>query len=225
MNSLKLNFGLRRIATINAVALLTLALVAIVSGIAIAFNYEPTAVGAHQSLERISETLPYGWLILGIHNWAGNGIIAVSLIQIIVLFFGRQFRRSWFTAWVSGILLTLSTIALGWTAMILAWNRLGYWRLKIELGTIASIPVIGSTLKDILSGGGGINALTIEHFYAIHSYILAVIAIILSVIHLVALIVQEREQKGLFLQQLEKLVEPIASQKQETETKNTTNQV
>ena len=59
------------------------------------------------------------------------------------MFLGRQFRRSWFTAWISGIFLTLSTIGLGWTAMILSWNQLGYWRLKIELGTIAAIPLIG----------------------------------------------------------------------------------
>jgi cytochrome b6 len=220
MNSLKLNFRLRRLATLGAIALLTLALVAAISGIAIAFYYEPTAVNANQSLEQIKETIPYGWLILGLHNWAGNGIIVVSLIQIIVLFFGRQFRRSWFTAWVSGILLTLSSIALGWTAMILAWDRLGYWRLKVELGTIASIPLIGSILRDILTGGGGINTTTIEHFYAIHSYILSVIAITLSVIHLIALMIQEREQQGLLLQQLEKLVLPVLQK--ETDAKNTT---
>lgn len=147
MNSLKLNFSLQRIATIGAIALLTLATIAALSGIAIAFYYQPTAATAHQSLEEIKSTIPYGWLILSLHNWAGNGIITVALIQIIILFLGRQFRLSWFTAWISGILLTLSTIALGWTAMILAWNQLGFWRLKVELGTIASIPLIGSDFK------------------------------------------------------------------------------
>lgn len=225
MNSLQFNLRLRRTATILAIAILTLAFIAAISGILIAFYYQPAAGDAYQSLVEIKETIPYGWLIYSLHNLAGNGIIAVSLIQIIVLFLGRQFRRSWFTAWVSGILLTLSTIALGWTAMILAWNQLGFWRLKVELGTIASIPLIGKTLSNILTGGGGINTTTIVHFYTIHSYVLSIIAIALSLIHLIALMIQEREQKGLLLQQLEKLIAPVTPQKQAAKTENTSNKL
>ena len=208
MNSLKLNFYLRRIATIGAISLLTLALIASLSGIAIAFHYQSTAAAAHQSLTQIKNAIPSGGLILSLHNWAGNGIIAVSLIQIIVLFLGRQFRRSWLTAWISGILLTLSTIGLGWTAMILAWNQLGFWRLKVELSIIESVPVVGTAIRDFLTGGSGINTTTILHFYTIHSYVLSVAAIALSLIHLIALITQEQEAKGLLVQQLEKLIAP-----------------
>jgi cytochrome b6 len=206
MDSIQYQFWWRRIATILSIAIFTLALIAAISGIAIAFYYEPAAGDAYQSLVTIKETLPYGWLLLGLHNWAGNGIIAAALIQIIVMFLGRKFQPSWLTAWISGIFLTLSTIALGWSAMILGWNQLGYWRLKIELGTIASIPLIGETIRDVLTGGSGVNTTTVVHFYTIHSYVLPVVAITLSLIHLIALLVQEHEQKGLLVQQLEKLI-------------------
>jgi cytochrome b6 len=106
--------------------------------------------------------------------------------------------------------------------MILSWSQLGYWRLKIELGTIASLPLIGTILRDILTGGGGINTTTIVHFYTIHSYILSVIAVSLSVVHLVALVIQEQQQQSIFLQQLEKLVTPKCSEKQQTNSENTT---
>ncbi len=106
MNSIKYNFLLRRTATILSVVILTLAIVAAISGILIGFYYEPAAENAYKSLQTIGETISNGWLIFGIHNWAGNGIIVIALIQIIVMFLGRQFRRSWLTAWISGILLT-----------------------------------------------------------------------------------------------------------------------
>ncbi len=224
MNSIKYNFWWRRTATISSVVILTLAIIAAISGILIGFYYEPAAGNAYKSLQAISTTIPNGWLILGLHNWAGNGIIAVALVQIIVMFLGRQFRRSWLTAWLSGIFLTLSTIGLGWTAMILGWNQLGYWRLKIELGTISAIPFFGQTIRDVLTGGGGINTTTVVHFDTIHSYVLSAIALALSVIHLVALMVQEQEQKGLLLQQLEKLIAPISSDKPENEPEKTTSQ-
>lgn len=109
--------------------------------------------------------------------------------------------------------------------MILAWNQLGFWRLKVELGTIASIPLIGKTLSNILTGGGGINTTTIVHFYTIHSYILSVVVNALSAIHLIALMIHEREQKGLLLQQLEKLVAPVTPQKQAAKIENSSNKI
>lgn len=219
MNSLKPNFILRRTATVLSIAIITLAIIAAISGILIGFNYEPVAGNAYKSLAKITNEISNGSLIYSIHNLAGNGIIVVALVQLVVMFLGRQFKRSWLTAWIGGILLTLSTIGLGWTAMILGWNQLGYWRLKVELGTIASIPLIGETITNILTGGGGINTTTIVRFYTIHSYVLSVAAIALAVIHLVALIIQEQESK-LLLQQLEKMIAPIKSEQPKTEAEN-----
>jgi cytochrome b6 len=180
MNSLNYNFVLRRTATILSVVILTLAIIAAISGILIGFYYEPAAGDAYQSLSQIDESIANGWLIYTLHNLAGNGIIAVALIQIIVMFLGRQFKRSWLTRWISGILLTLSTIGLGWTAMILSWDQLGYWRLKVELGIIESVPIAGGFISNLLIGGNGINTDTIVHFYTIHSYVLSTAAIALE---------------------------------------------
>jgi cytochrome b6 len=224
MNSLQYNFMLRRAATILSIVILTLAIVAATSGILIGFYYEPAAGDAYQSLNQIDESLPYGWLIYSLHDLAGNGIIAVALIQIIVMFLGRQFKRSWLTAWISGILLTLSTIGLGWTAMILSWDQLGYWRLKVELGIIESVPIVGTFISNLLTGGSGINTTTILHFYTIHSYVLSIGAIALSIVHLVALVLQEQEQKDLLLQQLEKLADSISPEPKAV-SKNTSNQI
>lgn len=225
MNSIKYSFWWRRTATILSVVIITLAIMAAISGILISFYYEPAAENAYKSLQTISTNIPNGWLILSLHNWTGNGIIAIALIQIVVMFLGRQFRRSWLTAWVSGIFLTLSTIGLGWTAMILSWNQLGYWRLNIELGTISAIPFLGDTIRDVLTGGSGISTPTIVHFYTIHSYVLSTTAIALSVIHLVTLIIQEQEQKALLLRQLEKLIAPVSSDLSESESETTIGQV
>ena len=206
MNSFKYDLAWRRTATILSVVILTLAIVATISGISIAFYYQPAASDAYQSIARINESISGGALIYSLHDLAGNGIIVVALIQLVVLFLGRQFRRSWLTAWISGILLTLSTIGLGWTAMILGWNQLGYWRLKVELSIIESVPVVGKFIRNLLTGGSGINTTTILHFYTIHSYVLSIAAIALSIIHLVSLVVREREAKSFLYEQLEKLV-------------------
>ncbi|MGD2180514.1 cytochrome b N-terminal domain-containing protein [Lusitaniella coriacea] len=187
---------LQRAATLLAVAELTLCGIAALTGIMLAFYYQPTAMGAYQSLETIAREVANGSLILSLHNIAGNALIIVALIQIIVLFLGREFLLSWFAGWISGILLTLTAIGLSWTAIVLTWEQTSFWRFKVELSTVASIPLVGSLLRNILSGGGGINSSTLQHMYALHSYILAIAAILLSIAHLVALIFQEQSWKS-----------------------------
>jgi cytochrome b6 len=175
--------------------ILSLSLIAAATGILLSFYYEPTAGGAYNSLRVIKSEIPNGWLIERIHEISGNGLIVVSLLEIIVMFLGEKFRPSWLTAWISGILLTLTAIALSWTAMLLDWTQLGYWRFQIELGTVQAIPVIGSLLRTILTGGGAVNTVTVVHMYTLHSYILSIGALILAIIHLGGLLLQEKEEK------------------------------
>lgn len=190
------DFRLRRTATMLSVAIITLSLIAAITGILISFYYEPAAGGAYQSLKWIDTEVTNGLLIHTIHDRAGTLLIGVSLIQMVVMFLGRQFRSSWLTAWVSGILLTLTSIGLAWTAIILDWSQEGYWRFRIELSTIEAIPLIGSTLRDVLVGGGALNTTTVEHLYTIHSYLLSAGAILLAVVHLWSILKQEKEMKG-----------------------------
>jgi cytochrome b6 len=186
-------FVLRRLSTILAVAVLTLTFTAAFTGILLAFYYQPTAGGAYDSLKVVMTDVPYGWLVRTVHDRAGNWVIGVALIQMVVMFLGARFRRSWLVAWITGILFILSAIGLGWTAMILDWSQIGFWRLRVELGILESIPLVGATIRDILTGGGGIGSLTVAHMYALHSYVLSLGAVALAIVHLGGLLLQERE--------------------------------
>jgi cytochrome b6 len=194
-NPMQLTFigTLRRFSTVLAVVVLTLTLVASTTGVLMGFYYQPAAGDAYQSLSAITNNVPYGWLIRTIHNFAGNALIVVALVQIVVMFLGEQFRLSWITAWISGVLLALAAIALGWTSMLLDWSQLGFWRLKIELGTIESLPLVGSLVKTILTGGDSIGTPTVERMYTLHSYVLSVSAVALAIAHLTGLSFQARE--------------------------------
>lgn len=184
------DYILRRVATILSVAILTLCLMAGTTGTLLSFYYEPTAAGAHASLEFITNDVHHGWLIRTVHDIAGNVVVVLGLIQLVVLFFSRRLQPAWVTAWVSGFILTLSAIGLGWTAMILDWSQIGYWRLKVELGTISALPVIGNQIQTLLTGGSFGN-MTVQRMYTLHSYVLAIVALTLAAIHLISLLQQE----------------------------------
>ncbi|MEJ1930483.1 cytochrome b N-terminal domain-containing protein [Nostoc sp. NIES-2111] len=184
---------LRRIATVLSVVILSLCLIYVSTGILLSFYYEPTAGGAYRSLRMIDNEVAYGWLFHRAHDISGNLMIAIALVQIVVMFLGRQFRNSWLTAWISGIFFTLSAIGLDWTAMILDWTQEGYWRFNIELGNIEAIPFVGTLLREIITGGGAISSLTVLHLYTLHNYLISIAAVIFAVVHLAALLWQERQ--------------------------------
>jgi len=212
-------FALRRTSTAIAVAILTLTLVAALSGAMLAFYYEPTAGGSYHSLEYLNNEVNFGWLVRGLHDYAGNFVIALGLVQMVVMFLGRQFRASWLTGWISGIFLILAAIGLGWTAMSLDWSQTGFWRFSIELGTVEAIPAIGPLLREVLTGGGGISTATILRQYALHSYVLSVAAIAAAVVHLVGLLFQDRRERRIQLEKREEKVEQMLNrivQKQES---------
>jgi cytochrome b6 len=186
MNALRYSSPLRKLATILAIAMFALCLLAAITGISLAFYYTPSTTNAYSSIEYINNQVANGWLIRSLHNIAGNGLIAVSLVQIIVMFFGRQMLGGWIVGWISGIFLTLTSIGLGWTAMNLEWSQLGYWRLNIELSIIESVPLIGQFLRQFLLGGDAVGTISLQHLFTIHSYLLSAVALGLSIVHLVS---------------------------------------
>jgi cytochrome b6 len=186
MNALRYSSPLRKLATILAIAMFSLCLLAAITGVSLAFYYTPSTTNAYSSIEYINNQVANGWLIRSLHNIAGNGLIAVSLVQIIVMFLGRQMLGGWIVGWISGIFLTLSAIGLGWTAMNLEWSQLGYWRLNIELSIIESVPLIGQSLRQFLLGGDAVGTISLQHLFTIHSYLLSVVALGLSLVHLVS---------------------------------------
>lgn len=193
MQSTQFDRILRRVATVLSVVILSLCLIYVSTGILLSFYYEPTAGGAYRSLRMIDNQVAYGWLFHRAHDISGNFMIAIALVQIVVMFLGRQFRNSWLAAWVSGIFFTLSAIGLDWTAMLLDWTQEGYWRFNIELGNIEAIPLVGTLLRDIITGGGAISSLTVLHLYTLHNYLITIAAVIFAVVHLAALLWQERQ--------------------------------
>ena len=85
------DFRLRRLATVLSVAILTLSLLAAITGILLGFYYQPTAGGAYYSLTKITNDVPFGWLIRSLHNMAANLLIVFGLIQLVVMFLDSRF--------------------------------------------------------------------------------------------------------------------------------------
>jgi cytochrome b6 len=58
-----------------------------------------------------------------------------------------------------------------------------YWACKIVTGVPDAIPVVGSTLVELLRGGTSVGQGTLTRFYSLHTFVLPLITAVLMLAH------------------------------------------
>src|SRR3990170_3399876 len=54
-----------------------------VTGMFMAFYYDPSPEGAYGSVDYIQFTLKYGWLIRGVHHWAASVMVVMVVLHLL----------------------------------------------------------------------------------------------------------------------------------------------
>ncbi len=60
------------------------------------------------------------------------------------------------------------------------FDQVGYWALRIVSGVPDAIPMVGSTVVDIIRGGASVGQSTLTRFYSLHTFVLPVSLTILD---------------------------------------------
>ena len=56
--------------------------------------------------------------------------------------------------------------------LLLPWDQVGYWAVKIVSGVPAAIPIIGDFMVELLRGGESVGQSTLTRFYSLHTFVL-----------------------------------------------------
>ena len=59
----------------------------VITGVMLAMYYKPTPDTAYNSVQVISASVKYGWLIRGIHFYSANGMIITSILHMLRVYF------------------------------------------------------------------------------------------------------------------------------------------
>ncbi len=162
-------------------------LIQITTGILLSFYYVPSTDHAYQSVNAITNVVPYGWFIRSIHKWAANLMIITVLLHMCRVFFSCAFRHPRQINWVIGCSLLLCTLSLGFTGYSLIQEQLSYWGITVASELVSNVPIIGSTLATFMRGGEDIGPNTLTRMFNLHVGILPVITIILIGLHVAVL--------------------------------------
>ena len=140
----------------------------VLSGIFIFFYYVPSLAEGHASIVYLTERVPYGGLIRGIHRYSADAFIIAALLHLLRNWFTDRYLFSRDSPWISGMFMLLLGGFIGATGYILVWDDRGLAILGSFNELLRSIPLVGRAFADLLIGGEGLGEATLPRILLLH---------------------------------------------------------
>ncbi len=154
---------------------LFLFIVQVTTGILLLLYYRPSPSEAFESVQFIMTKVRFGWLVRGIHAWSANLLIFTAMLHMISTFMLKAYRKPRELTWLSGCLLLMLFLGLGFSGYLLPWNTLAFFATKVGTQMTAGVPIIGLWLLKFLRGGEDVTGATLTRFFGFHVAILPAI--------------------------------------------------
>jgi quinol-cytochrome oxidoreductase complex cytochrome b subunit len=162
---------------------LVLFIILIGSGLLMLMYYTPSTQEAFHSIVLLTNEVPFGWLIRGVHYWAANLLIVAVMAHMVRIFFAGAYRPPRDINWVTGVVLMALVVCLSFSGYLLPWNQQAYWATTVGTDHLSAIPIVGDMLMYLLRAGMRVNQLTLTRFFAFHVAILPAVTILLLGLH------------------------------------------
>jgi len=159
-----------------------------ITGIFLTMYYVPDPQKAYDSIEYIMNGLAFGWLIRGIHHWGATLMVVVVFLHMLRTFFYGAYKYPREMTWVTGVLLLLLTLGMGFTGYLLPWNQRAYWATTVGTAIAGSVPFVGEFILKVMRGGSDLSALTLTRFFSAHIWMLPAALVGLISIHMYLII-------------------------------------
>ncbi len=153
------------------------------TGVLLAAYYAPSVSAAWASTAFIQDTLALGWFIRGLHSFGSSAMIVLAGVHLAqVLIFGA-YKAPREMNWLIGLAMMGLLILFALSGYGLPWDEQGYWAKQVETSIIGTVPYLGPWLQTLLQGGHSYGNYTVTHFYALHTYLLPSVIVVLFVVH------------------------------------------
>jgi quinol-cytochrome oxidoreductase complex cytochrome b subunit len=152
-----------------------------VTGIMLSMYYRPEPEAAFDSVQEITMSVRYGWLIRGVHFYAANGMIVTSILHMLRVYFTGAYKRPRELNWIVGVGLGAFTLLSGFTGYVLRWDQEAVGAAGIGQGLAGSIPQLGGVIIYLFWGRNYTD--TLGRFFTSHILLVPGFLILLMALH------------------------------------------
>ncbi len=172
--------GGARWAYVFGSGLLFIFLLQVVTGVSLALYYTPTVETAHTSLAYITKQVAGGAFLRSLHSYGSSAMIIVLGLHFLQTFIYGSFKGKRELLWISGAVLSMLVLGMGFTGYLLPWDQKAYFATAVGTNIAGQMPLAGNLITRFLRGGETLGTLTLSRFYVAHVFLIpgAIIAFI-----------------------------------------------
>jgi quinol-cytochrome oxidoreductase complex cytochrome b subunit len=170
-------------------------MVMILTGVVLMMNYTPSVERAYDSVKDIVFVVPGGRYIRNIHRWAAHGMVLVSFLHLIRVFFTGGYLAGRRLNWIIGVCILVVVLFMNFSGYLLPWDQLAFWAVTIGSNIAASfreltdvlgitqVLDIGGFIKKLLIGDETVGQAALSRFFMLHVIFLPVTLMVLTAVH------------------------------------------
>ena len=111
-------------------------------------------------------------------------LILTAFIHMLRVFFYGAYKYPREVTWITGVVLLICALGMGFTGYLLPWNQRSYWATTVGTEIAGTVPGIGEFILRILRGGTDLSAVTLSRFFSLHIWIIPAIVLATVLTHL-----------------------------------------
>lgn len=130
--------------------------------------FSSAVINAWTSVDYITNQIPFGAVIRGIHRYAGDAMVITIILHAVRVWFTDRYRQYRWVQWITGVVLLAAVLFIGQTGYYLVWDERSLVLTRMTVSAFDALPLIGAPLKAWFLNGSEITNLTMSNFLFIH---------------------------------------------------------